>query len=268
MENLGFSSLNASTSAITSVRAANQWIKNQGRSDLKVISRQDTHFGRVYYLFQFLSNGREVLLMQGTTLNDVIEHVVTYHGVAPCKAGQKVVEKKDYVIKDVESFNTWLHAPEIRNKLTGLGTHAGEWELEMKEHKPFGKLYCLKNKRTGRYWVGNNFMRCASLNILEWVETICVTVKSSKGIEQPKYEGEIIKANTVANANKLLYLKGINKGEDWHKEMIIKQQGDKFVAVTKFNGQEKVVFTGETPGQCLKYFMKNVGYGYTEWIYN
>ena len=207
--------------------------------------------------------------MQGTTLDDVIEHVVTYHGVALNKSGEKVpAVKKEYIIKDVESFNAWLQAPEIRQKSLGLGTHAGEWELEVKEHKPFGKLYNLKNKRTGRYWFGNNFMRCASLDILEWIETVCGDTGSSNRIEKPKYEGEIIKADTVANVNKLLYLKGINKGEDWHKELAIKHQGNKYVAVTKFSGQEKVVFTGETPGQCLKYFMKNMGYGYPEWIYN
>ena len=264
MENLGFSSLNAPTSVITSVRAANQWLKNQGRSDLKVVSRQDATFGRVYSLFQFFSNGRETLLMQGTTLDDVIEHIVTYHGVAPCQPGQKVREYQEIVIKDVDSFNTWLQSPEVKNKNLGLGTHAGEWMLEMKEHKLFGKLYCLKNKRTGRYWYGNDFMRCASMNILEWIETVC----SSKNINKPKYTGEIIKADTVANVNKLLYLKGINKGEDWHKELAIKQQGNKFVAVNKYNGQEKVVFTGDTAGQCLKYYMKNMGYGYPEWIYN
>lgn len=267
MDKLSFQSLNAPTSAITSVRGANQWLKNQGRSDLKVISRQDDHFGRVYSLFQFFNNGRETLLMQGTTLDDVIEHVVTYHGVKPCQAGQKVVEKKDHVIKDVESFNAWLQAPEIRQKSLGLGTHAGEWEIEVKEHKPFGKLYCLRNKRTGRYWIGNNFMKCASLNILEWIETVCITVNSVKGIEKPKYIGEILKADTVANANKLLYLKGLNKGEDWHKELAIKQQGNKFVAVIKFNGQEKVVFTGDTPGQCLQHFMLRMGFGYPGWIY-
>lgn len=268
MDRIG--NLQAPKSAIKSVRAANQWLKEQNRADLKVSSRQNGTGGRVYTLSCDTSvTESPINVTESYNLNDIIAFAMQYYTIGSYNTSKK---KKVRVIKDVESFNEWLQSSEVNGKLLdgGSGSYVGNWELEMRENKSLGRLYNLKNKITGVYWnYERNFMRGASLNILAWIETIYYSVNLySEEIDRPKYIGGIIKADSLVNANRLLYLRGVNKGEDWSERCVIKQQGDKFIAVNKVNNQGRVVFTGKSPAECLRYYMKTMRCKYPEWVYN
>lgn len=240
-------------------RQINSLLDKQGIMNLKVLSNKDKDKrGRVYKLKHRFSNGDETLLLQSVDVMEVLDFLVINCGLV--LDSNNTQPQQQFIINDVETFNEWLQSPEMRFKNIRQGTMACEWQLEMIEHKELGKMYTLVNKKVGRYWFGDDFFKCSTLNILEWIEIVCLFADN---VCKPKYTGEIIKADTLSNANKLLYIKGVNKGEDWHNEFKIEQRENKYVAII----HGRVMFEENTPGQCLKHIMHDIEYGYPKWIY-
>lgn len=247
---------------IDSVRSANILLKKNNINEFKISSRQTDEYRRIYEINQITRNGKAIKIKEEASLYDAVNSIFyNCRGIKPLTP----VEKVEHVIKDVDSFNKWLQSPDIKNiELDVFNSKMGDWKLEVREYRNFGKIYTVKNVKKNHYW--NNtpyYSRCSELNIKSWIHTLCMFA----GIEEPQYTGEVIKANTVSNANKFLYLKGVNKGEDWRDTFEIRQQGNKFILVYKDRGNETIRFTGNTPGECLKYALDSMGYGVDNFIY-
>ena len=170
-----------------------------------------------------------------------------------------------YEIKDVKSFNEWLHSKKVGDIKIKFNRPAKLWELVEEDTKYFGKTYALRITGTHDYWSGGPLVS-SLLNIREWVDTVAYAcLIQDKKIDNFEYTGEIVKANSIENANRLLYIKGLSKKEDWRYDMEIKALNDKFVLVDKKN--KKIKFESDTPGEVLKLTLDDMGYGYPDYVY-
>lgn len=170
-----------------------------------------------------------------------------------------------FEIKDVKSFNEWLHCKKLRDIKIKFNRPASMWELVEDYNKYFGKTYALRIIGTKDYWSGNEFVS-SLLNIREWVDTVAYAcLIQDKKIDNFKYTGPVVRANSVENANRLLYHKGITKKEDWRYDMEIKSLNSDFVLINKKT--DKIVHIGNTPGEVLKITLESIGSGYPDYVY-
>ena len=68
---------------IKSVRAANQWLNDQGRYDIRFASHKISLFGTEYILYKVLNNRRKQLAAS-LELKPLLNYAVQYCGVNPC----------------------------------------------------------------------------------------------------------------------------------------------------------------------------------------
>lgn len=175
------------------------------------------------------------------------------------------IEPDIFEIKDVKSFNEWLHCKKLRDIKIKFNRPASMWELVEDYNKYFGKIYALRIIGTKDYWSGNEFVS-SLLNIREWVDTVAYAcLIQDKKIDNFKYTGPVVRADSVENANRLLYHKGITKKEDWRYDMEIKSLNSDFVLVNKKT--DKIIHIGNTPGEVLKITLESIGSGYPDYVY-